>query len=120
MDASEATRRLRAERERLEALRRQGEQALDEERAGDQGELTTIDQHPADAATNLHDREVNESVVGGFDVEIAEIDAALERVDDGTYGRCEVCGQPLPDERLEVVPAARYCTVHQEQQEGAR
>jgi DnaK suppressor protein len=40
---------------------------------------------------------------------VAEIDAALERVDAGTYGVCEACGKPIPKARLEVVPEATLC-----------
>lgn len=40
---------------------------------------------------------------------VAEIDAALERVDAGTYGVCESCGKPIPKARLEVVPEATLC-----------
>ncbi len=40
---------------------------------------------------------------------LAEIDAALARVDAGTYGTCESCGRPIPDARLEAVPEATLC-----------
>ncbi len=40
---------------------------------------------------------------------VAEIDAALSRVDAGTYGTCEACGKPIPEARLEVVPEATLC-----------
>ena len=40
---------------------------------------------------------------------VTEIDAALGRVDDGTYGNCEACGKPIPHARLEVVPEATLC-----------
>ncbi len=40
---------------------------------------------------------------------VAEIDAALARVDAGTYGTCEACGKPIPEARLEVVPEATLC-----------
>ena len=40
---------------------------------------------------------------------VAEIDAALGRVDAGTYGTCESCGKPIPEARLEVVPEATLC-----------
>ncbi len=40
---------------------------------------------------------------------VAEIDAALGRMDAGTYGRCEACGKPIPEARLEVVPEATLC-----------
>ncbi len=42
--------------------------------------------------------------------EIAEVEAALQRLDGGTYGDCRDCGQPIPPERLRVQPAAERCT----------
>lgn len=43
---------------------------------------------------------------------IAEIEAALARIDEGTYGRCESCREPIVAERLELVPTARTCVPH--------
>lgn len=43
---------------------------------------------------------------------LREVDAALERVAAGTYGRCEVCGQPIPAGRLDARPTARTCVQH--------
>lgn len=40
---------------------------------------------------------------------LAEVDAALVRLDAGTYGRCEACGEPIGDGRLEALPTARQC-----------
>ncbi|MER5438181.1 TraR/DksA C4-type zinc finger protein [Streptomyces sp. NPDC002790] len=40
---------------------------------------------------------------------LKEIDAALVRLEDGTYGACEGCGTPVPEERLEILPYTRYC-----------
>jgi RNA polymerase-binding protein DksA len=40
---------------------------------------------------------------------LSEINAALQRVEDGTYGTCVVCGKPIGDERLEAVPYATLC-----------
>jgi DnaK suppressor protein len=39
---------------------------------------------------------------------VAEIDEALRRIDEGTYGTCERCGRPIPDQRLEALPTARF------------
>lgn len=50
----------------------------------------------------------------GLDDELADVERALTRLDDGTYGRCETCGQALPDERLAVAPATRRCGGHLE------
>jgi DnaK suppressor protein len=44
--------------------------------------------------------------------ELADVARALERLDDGTYGTCEVCGMQLADEVLEESPAARTCAEH--------
>jgi DnaK suppressor protein len=52
---------------------------------------------------------------------IAEIDQALQRIDDGTYGTCERCGKEISERRLEAVPTARYdaaCQELIEQEEG--
>lgn len=42
----------------------------------------------------------------------AEVAAALDRVDSGMYGRCQVCGVPIPDERLDAIPWTRACVLH--------
>ena len=47
------------------------------------------------------------------EAELADVDRALERLDQGTYGRCDACGEAIAEERLEVVPAARFCVQHQ-------
>lgn len=48
-------------------------------------------------------------VAGDAHARVAEIDAALGRVDAGTYGTCEACHQPIPEARLEAVPEATLC-----------
>jgi DnaK suppressor protein len=40
---------------------------------------------------------------------LREVDAALERMETGTYGRCQKCAKPIPEERLEALPATRLC-----------
>src|SRR5579885_293859 len=44
--------------------------------------------------------------------EVADIERALERLEDGTYGTCEACGSPLDDALLAEQPGARYCRAH--------
>jgi DnaK suppressor protein len=44
--------------------------------------------------------------------QLTEVDNALKKLDDGSYGRCEVCGTDIPEPRLEAMPAARYCIAH--------
>ena len=47
--------------------------------------------------------------IAGARQQLDEIEAALARVDDGSYGRCGSCQTPIEGERLEVLPSARYC-----------
>ena len=44
--------------------------------------------------------------------ELADLERVLPRIDDGTYGTCEVCGAAIPDDRLAEAPAERFCTEH--------
>jgi RNA polymerase-binding transcription factor DksA len=85
-------------------LRQEG---LDEEEAAQSGELTHYDQHPADQASETFEREKDLSILERLEDELAEIEAALQRVDDGTYGVDEVTGEPIDPERLDALPAAR-------------
>jgi RNA polymerase-binding transcription factor len=48
---------------------------------------------------------------------LTEIDQALERLDNDTYGKCVVCGQPIPEKRLEAIPWAARCIKDEEQLE---
>ena len=48
---------------------------------------------------------------------LSEVRAALKRVDDGTYGRCIVCGQPIPEKRLEAIPWTARCLKDEERLE---
>lgn len=45
---------------------------------------------------------------------LAQIDEALSRIQEGSFGDCEYCGEPIAERRLEVQPWARYCVVHAE------
>ena len=50
--------------------------------------------------------------------ELTAMDEAMGRVERGTYGICDACGRVIPEERLRVMPFARYCREDQEKQEG--
>lgn len=80
-------------------------------------EGSAADQHQADLGTDTFNRERDLSILETVEAELADIERALSRLDDGTYGICEVCGSGIADERLEVLPAARYCVDHQLQAE---
>ena len=71
-------------------------------------ETDAVDQHPADDASELFEREKNLSVLQTLEVSRQEVEDALRRLDEGTYGTCERCGKPIPEKRLRALPEARY------------
>jgi RNA polymerase-binding transcription factor DksA len=73
----------------------------------------SVDQRPAGGNGDAFEREKEFSVLDQVAAELAEVDSALERLDAGTYGRCDACGEPIADERLAAQPAARLCVEHQ-------
>jgi DnaK suppressor protein len=69
------------------------------------------DEHDPEGATIAFERSQLEALVRQAQHHLEEIDAAIERLDAGTYGTCEVCGDPIGQDRLEARPAARICIV---------
>jgi YteA family regulatory protein len=76
------------------------------------GELSSYDNHPADEGTELFEREKDIALEEHAKLEIANVNHALEAMDKGTYGKCEVCGLDIPIERLEALPTTTYCKEH--------
>jgi DnaK suppressor protein len=67
------------------------------------------DEHDPEGATIAFEREQVAALVRQAEQHLAQVDAALARVADGSYGTCTVCGHPIPPERLEVRPTATTC-----------
>ena len=106
MDDGQARERLDAERARVEGLAHGLRGELGSE--GDNGsELADYDQQPGDTASETLEREKDLSILEQLESELAELQAALERIDNGTYGVDEVTGEPIDPARLEALPAAR-------------
>ena len=76
----------------------------------DSGDLSGYGQHMADAGTDTFDRDFALSLVSNEQEALAEIEAAIKRVHDGTYGVCESTQKPIAKERLLAVPFTRYST----------
>ncbi len=110
MDEQRIRKRLEAGRDSVTTLRRE---MLEQHGEGPEvqgvGELTSYDQHDADTATETFEREKDESIAERLDAELADIERALAKLDDGAYGTCEACGQPIDEARLEANPEARFC-----------
>jgi len=86
---------------------------LREETAGtlydDAGEESAYDNHLADTATETYDRELDYTLEENSEHVLGEIEAALSRIEGGTFGVCTNCGEQIPEERLEALPWATLC-----------
>lgn len=70
------------------------------------------DEHDPEGQTIAYDRAQAQALLSRARADLEEVDAAFARLDAGTYGICEVCGRPIPGERLEARPTARRCVRH--------
>src|SRR4051812_46988246 len=111
MEADEIRQRLQSERERLEGVKATIDaENIDGETEGESlAELSSVDQHQADIGTETFEREKDLSILEQVEAELNDVEHALRRLDDGTYGTCEACGKPIGDERLAAQPASRFC-----------
>src|SRR5690242_3914796 len=111
MDADVARDRLEQERVRLEGTRAafDDEHLRDETEGESVSELSSLDQHQADVGSETFEREKDISILEQVEAELADVDHALRRLEEGTYGICEACGEAIEPERLEAMPAARFC-----------
>jgi RNA polymerase-binding protein DksA len=82
------------------------------------GEDAVYDNHLADTATETYDRELAYTLEENSEHVLADIDAALGRIEGGTYGTCTSCGKEIPEERLEARPWATLCIDCQREREG--
>jgi RNA polymerase-binding protein DksA len=87
--------------------------------ADETDEPTFQDNHLGDIATATFDREMASSLEENSNHVLEEIDAALARIDRGTYGQCEHCGRPIVSERLDALPWATLCIEDKRKQERA-
>jgi RNA polymerase-binding transcription factor DksA len=122
VDVEDARAMLEQERGRLENVRT----SLDSDHLHDESEeestssLSHLHQHPADQGSETFEREKDFSILDSVEAELADVERALTRLDDGTYGTCQACGAAIGDERLAAMPAARFCVAHQTEVEKPR
>src|SRR5207302_7176635 len=85
---------------------------LHEENPGsmeDESEESPIDNHLAENATVTLDREIDYTLEENSEHVLSAIDAALARIEDGSFGNCITCGQPIAEDRLAAIPWATQC-----------
>lgn len=74
------------------------------------GNLSNAPMHLGDIGTEVYLQELNATLLENEEYLRAEVLAAMDRIENGTYGTCENCGAKIVEERLELLPYARYCT----------
>jgi len=72
-------------------------------------EQSSYDQHPADIGSEVFEHEKNQSLLEQVESELSEIDHAFQQLEAGDYGTCQACRKRIPAERLDAMPAARFC-----------
>ncbi|MFD2333936.1 TraR/DksA C4-type zinc finger protein [Cohnella sp. GCM10020058] len=77
------------------------------------GDLSGIDNHPADAGTETFERAKDIALLEREALTLEKIEAAVRRMDTGEYGICEACGKFIPTKRLDAMPTAVYCVEHE-------
>jgi DnaK suppressor protein len=100
-------------RERLLALRARllGDMTQMEDNTlnKDHSKTTSMPTSMAELGTGNFDQELTLSLLGGEKNVLDQIEAAIERVEDGSYGSCETCGERIPNARLDAIPYAAQC-----------
>lgn len=108
MDRETLKQQLLQERERLQREIAQLDAELSES-LEDSSEESPYDQHMAETAGITLDREIDLTLEENARASIAQIDRALQKLENGSYGLCDKCGQPIGEARLRIAPFATLC-----------
>ena len=103
----------------LADLSQMEKEALRQSRQAASGDLSNMPIHMADLGSDNFEQEFTLNLIQGQREELQDIDAALEKVGDGTFGQCDTCGMPIPKARLQVVPQACLCIECKRKEEEA-
>jgi RNA polymerase-binding protein DksA len=90
----------------LKDLQSQDSSASQEDERGD---LSAYDEHIGDSGTETFERERDVAMEANESAILRQIDVALKKIEDGTYGTCERCGKPIGKARLEAIPYTAFC-----------
>ena len=88
-------------------------------KGSDGGDLSTLPMHLADLGTDSFEQEMSLGLMETESGELQQVQEALERITDGSFGLCETCRKKLPKERLKAIPWARLCVDCKMKEEGA-
>jgi len=101
----------------LDEIKHISEDTLKKSQKEASGDISGYTYHMADVATDTYDREFSLGLASNERTFIYELDDALKKIEDGTYGVCEDCKAPISKTRLKAVPYARLCIKCQEKKE---
>lgn len=76
------------------------------------GDLNRGETDPIDRADNIEELETNTAIVGNLETRLVSVKKALDKIEGGTYGYCEVSNEPIEIDRLDANPAAETCKAH--------
>lgn len=94
----------------------QGE-ALKQSRQDASGDLSNVPIHMADVGTDNYERDIMIELIQNGEESVRNIDTALEKIEEGAYGVCELCAKRINKERLKAVPYAKLCIDCQREEE---
>ena len=111
---------LKKKEEILQAVRHIEQETLSRSQRDASGDLSGYAMHMADTATDNYDREFALSLASNAQQLLYEIDEALKRVKEKSFGNCQLCEKPIPKKRLSVIPYASLCIACQAKEETTR
>ena len=82
--------------------------------------MSSYDNHPADIGTETYERAKDNTLSGNYKSILTKVNDALKKIDEGTFGVCEMCGKTIEEERLRVVPYSTYCIDCKREEEAVR
>src|SRR5580693_454789 len=85
------------------------DEALRRDNNGGTGNLSNVPLHMADLGTDNYDQEFTLGLIENEQGTLELVEEALERMENGTYGQCAECGEPIAKPRLQAIPYARHC-----------
>lgn len=108
---------LKKKEEILEEIKHISEDTLKQSQKDAAGDISGYTYHMADVATDNYDREFSLGLASNSREQLYELDDALKKIEDGTYGICEECSARIAKNRIKAIPNARLCIKCQEKKE---
>lgn len=108
---------LKRKEEILEGIKHISDDTLKKSLRDASGDISGYTYHMADVATDTYDREFSLGLASNERRMLYELDDALKKIEDGTFGICETCSSIISKIRLKAVPSARMCIKCQEKKE---